>query len=447
MKLIKYFDYLLDDKVNVNPTRMSLLDTRTTAIVSYLKRDEVFGPILKTDIPQGSYAQKTIIRPRPDFTYDADLLLHLDPVPDWEYNEYVGKLYTALGRSPVYMDMRSRRTRCVVVDYADEFHVDLVPYIELDGAGYVTNRHTGERERTDPKGFTGWLKDRNRDANGHLVKTIRLLKYARDITWGFNVKSVLLTTLVGERISATAEVLDSGCYADVPSTLRKVVVDLDDWAQARPSLPPITDPGGTDDRFDQRWDQEGWSAFRDKLHALGQKVDEAFYEPDKDKSVKAWQTVFGDGFVVPPATAGAGVRRGLVVVRGKQVVPTERYLDRDLGIPFQLNGHRVVVDARVVRKDGFRAYGLADNGNRVERSRTVSFEVTSCTVPGIYDVYWKVRNEGPDAAGRDALRGEILRRGKRITEQTAYVGPHWVECYIVKDGRCLARTRQPVNIF
>lgn len=49
--------------------------------------------------------------------------------------------------------MPHRRTRCVYIDYADEFHVDLVPYIEIDSRGYITNRHTGEREFTDPKGF------------------------------------------------------------------------------------------------------------------------------------------------------------------------------------------------------------------------------------------------------------------------------------------------------
>lgn len=101
------------------------------------------------------------------------------------------------------------------------------------------------------------------------------------------MKSVVFTILIGERASATAEVLDPGCYADVPSTLRKIVADLDAWLQARPSPPAIVDPGGTEDRFDRRWDQAGYSVFRDKIHRLHAKVDEAFYECDRDKSVTA----------------------------------------------------------------------------------------------------------------------------------------------------------------
>ena len=80
------------------------------------------------------------------------MLVHLDPVPDWAPSEFVGKLYTALGRSSIYEDMRHRRTRCVYIDYADEFHVDLVPYVERDGGGYITNNKTNQFEFTDPKG-------------------------------------------------------------------------------------------------------------------------------------------------------------------------------------------------------------------------------------------------------------------------------------------------------
>jgi hypothetical protein len=446
VKLISYFDHFLVEKVNLNPTRMDLLDTRTTAITNFLTRDEIFGPLLKTTIPQGSFAQKTIIRPCADGTFDADVLVHLDPVPDWEWCEYVGKLYTALGRSPVYKEMRHRRTRCVYVDYADEFHVDLVPYVEIDGCGYITNRKTDSSELTDPKGFTGWLKDQHRVAGGNLIKVIRLFKHVRDITWGFSVKSVILTTLVGERVSVVAEMLDTGCYADVPSTLRKVVADLDDYLQANPLLPAIVDPSGTQDRLDERWDQAGYTTFRAKVRALRAKVDEAFYAVDRETSLAAWQAIFGAGFVAPPATASSS-RSGLIVVRGKSLVSTERFLDKDFGIPFAQSGHSVTISGRVKAKDGFRSYRLADRNCRVEKRRSLLFEVESCSVPGPYDVYWKVRNTGREAETAGGLRGEIRKRGCVITEPTAYAGPHWVECYVVRDNRCLARATHPVNIF
>jgi hypothetical protein len=447
MKLIKYFDAFLENTVNLNPSRMELLDTRTTAITNFLKKDEVFGPLLKATIAQGSYAQKTIIRPRADGTFDADLLLQLDPMPDWAAREYVGKLYTALGRSPIYKDMRHRRTRCVYVDYHDEFHVDLIPYVESNDKGYITNNKTNEFEFTDPKGFTGWLKDQNQITGGNLIKVIRLLKYVRDITWGLSVKSVIFTTLIGERVSQIAPMLDANCYSDVPATLKKIVDDLDDYLQNNPWLPTIVDPGGTGDRFDQRWDQEGYAAFRTRFHALRAKVDEAFAAEGIDPSVTAWRAIFGEAFKTPATSISSSASRGaLVLVEGKSLPVTERFLDRDLGIPFIQNGHSVRLAGRVVRKEGFRHYRLSDQGNRVGKSRNLVFEIETCSVPEPYDVYWKVRNNGVEAQSAGSLRGEIRMGGRAHRESTLYSGSHWVECYVVKNGRCLARARQAVNI-
>ena len=170
VKFTKCLDHFLEDKVNLNPTRMDLLDTRITAIVNFLKGDEVFGPLLKTMIPQGSYAQKTIIRPRADGTFDTACWSTSIPCPTGPGAS------TSASSTPPLAAAASTRT-CATGGPGAKFRVDLVPYVEIDGRGYITNRHTGDREFTHTKGFTGWLKDRNRDADGHLIKTIRLLKY------------------------------------------------------------------------------------------------------------------------------------------------------------------------------------------------------------------------------------------------------------------------------
>ena len=107
---------------------------------------------------------------------------------------------------------------------------------------------------------------------------------------------------------------------------------------------------------------------------------------------------------------------------------------------------RVRIVGRVERQAGFRSYDLPTQGNRVRKGRTLRFRITGCDVPLPYDVYWKVRNRGKEAADRGQLRGEITHGGTTKTEPTAYRGSHWVECYIVKDGKCLARSKQPVIV-
>ena len=74
-------------------------------------------------------------------------------------------------------------------------------------------------------------------------------------------------------------------------------------------------------------------------------------------------------------------------------------------------------------------------------------------VPGPFSVYWQVVNTGDEARGVSQLRGQILPAktagigGLTQKEATAYRGMHWIECFIVKDGRCVARSGEfVVNI-
>ncbi len=63
-----------------------------------------------------------------------------------------------------------------------------------------------------------------------------------------------------------------------------------------------------------------------------------------------------------------------------------------------------------------------------------------------FQVYWQVVNTGKEAEDEGALRGEIALSktagvgGLKQTESTLYTGNHWVECFIVKNGVCVARS-------
>ena len=70
---------------------------------------------------------------------------------------------------------------------------------------------------------------------------------------------------------------------------------------------------------------------------------------------------------------------------------------------------------------------------------------TNCPQP--YSIYWKVRNVGAEAAKRNMIRGEIkLTDNTHQKENTDFYGPHYVECFLVKRGICVARARIDVTI-
>jgi hypothetical protein len=74
-------------------------------------------------------------------------------------------------------------------------------------------------------------------------------------------------------------------------------------------------------------------------------------------------------------------------------------------------------------------------------------------VPKPFDVYWQVVNTGTESNEAKQLRGQIFSSktagvgGLTQKETTLYTGMHWIECFIVKNGICVARSGEfVVNI-
>jgi hypothetical protein len=310
MQLADHFDVLLKDTVNLSQAKLDLLENRVESIYEALKADDEVGSLIISKSPQGSWAQRTIINPVGNNEFDADFMLDMKENPDWSGSPktYIDQVYAALHRHSTYKNMpHSRKCRCVALVYANSMHVDIVPHLNrADGREVIVNRDDDKWEKTNPQGFTAWMKDKDSIANGNLRKIIRLMKYLRNHKNSFTgTRSILLTTLLGERVTELQEISNPGYYSNVPTTLLHVTKDLDAWLQARPIKPSILDPSNIEIDFDHRWDQSTYSYFRDRIHTHAAQVEEAYQEPDKDRSVRLWQDIFGRGFKAPTASSSS----------------------------------------------------------------------------------------------------------------------------------------------
>ena len=123
------------------------------------------------------------------------------------------------------------------------------------------------------------------------------MKYYKVHRNRFNgVRSIILTTLLGEQVSATAVAIDPTCYGNLPTTLLTIVSDLNRYLQARPTKPSILNPAGDGTTFDHRWDQSTYSNFRDRMKVCSEKMEAAAAETDPERSMKLWQDIFGPTF-------------------------------------------------------------------------------------------------------------------------------------------------------
>lgn len=289
----------LANTVNLNQSRLDDLHGRVQAIMNCLRKDPTLGPLVKTHLRQGSWAHRTIIKPLPGDEFDADILLHLAEVRDWSENPrtYINQLYQAFSRSATYRDMVEKKNRCVRIHYANDCHVDVVPYLVrgfFENQKVIVDHAANTFERTNPEGFTSWMRREDKRASNNLRKTIRLMKYLRDRQDAFSVPSIILTAMIGNQVSGWTEFWNG--YNDLPTAFMRLVCSLDNYLQQHEKMPPVTDPGRPDTTFNRRWDERRYAHFRDEVNTLAGKVKAAHAEEDQARSVALWQKVFGPKF-------------------------------------------------------------------------------------------------------------------------------------------------------
>lgn len=102
-----------------------------------------------------------------------------------------------------------------------------------------------------------------------------------------------------------------------------------------------------------------------------------------------------------------------------------------------------------ITQDGFKPKLLSEfikNKFMIKQNRKLKFKIMENNVLKPYDIYWKVRNVGYEAIRRDCIRGQIKKGTNYLNETANFYGPHYVECYIIKSGICVARDRISVSI-
>lgn len=293
MKHEHYFNNFLSDHVNLNQSRIDMLENRVGTITNLLK--ENFSGYRKYST-QGSYAHKTIIKPVQDNDeFDADILVFIRDDnfnPNSFVTDYVNNIYAVFSNDGNYHDKTHRNTRCVTINYAGDFHLDIVPCIEHNDIHYICNRKDKKYEKTDGDGYKSWLAGKNSVVgNNNFRKTTRLFKFLRDHKDNFSVKSILLTTMLGNQVGDYDTAI-----CDLPTTLKTLSNKLNSFLQSYPNVPIIKNPVMHEEDFNRHWDQKKYQNFRDKFNLYNTKINEAFEEKNHNESIKKWRFLFGDGF-------------------------------------------------------------------------------------------------------------------------------------------------------
>ena len=69
-------------------------------------------------------------------------LLFMKYQPGKKPADYINDAYNCLREHGTYRDMVHRKTRCVMVDYSGNFHLDIVPCVEINRQRHICNNKT-----------------------------------------------------------------------------------------------------------------------------------------------------------------------------------------------------------------------------------------------------------------------------------------------------------------
>lgn len=286
------FREFLRYEVNLNQDRLHRLQVSVRDVNRRLKRNL---PGYQNIDRQGSYGLDTLVKPvNEDDEYDADVQVVMNPNPNWKARDYLDAVADTLSKENNFVDKISLSNRCVTLNYAGDFHLDVVPRVTRQGGHFICNRERNCFEETDGTGYRNWFSGKSRITRVNLKRAVRLLKYVRDRQDNYVAKSILLTTLAGNAIHAS----DRGTEGvrTVANTLTTVLTRMDDYLQGHPTMPEIKNPVLPSEDFNRHWNPDRYGYFRERVHSHAEIARQALASPSIEDSIRIWRRLFGKNF-------------------------------------------------------------------------------------------------------------------------------------------------------
>jgi hypothetical protein len=265
-------------------TQFRNAEEKYRAVGDWLAADDSSLALFAPEVyPQGSMLLGTTVRPYGQNEYDLDLVCQLHwcaqqpplTIYDW--------VQSRMAANETYREMLGKLKRCLRLNYAGSFHLDILPACPNDqiGNGFiiVPDRKLECWKHSNPKGFAAWFlaQCRVRDQLAErmlkgsveplpsavpsqykfpLQRIVQLMKRHRDIFFSGGrdiARSVILTTLAG------------GFYQGQRSlslALEGVLDGIHFTLEANPAVPRIENPTHPDENFADTWDQAKYEQFK-----------------------------------------------------------------------------------------------------------------------------------------------------------------------------------------
>jgi len=486
--------------LDVTEAQYQTVIDRYTAVGRHLCKDDSplkpYSPEIK---PQGSFLFGTMVRPIvEDDELDVDLVCRLKAKKaSWTQENVKNTVGDQLKADEEYkrmLDEEGNRCWTLVYHEASKFHMDILPAVieetqllllekslrnmskaeverlainitDKRRADYRTERNASRWLKSNPWGYAAWLKDRAsldlykafsiREAveplpkyqkgKEPLLRVIQIFKRHRDIMFGGDDNkpiSIIITTLVAKAY---------GKETDLLAAIQHILASMEDFIETRFSpehgrnFKWISNPVNECENFADQWtlEEDREHRFYDWLEKV--RSDFAHLQTlDITRAYRFLKELLGTRSVneaIEDVGLGKLITETYQPVNYQASLLTVAHRERprwDLNLKYKVEVH-----GRYKSSKG--ANHSITSRSTVPKSAEIFF-VAGTNVPKPFDVYWQVVNTGDEADRAHGLRGGIFhsktagKGGLNQKEYSEYTGLHWVECFIVKNGICVARS-------
>ncbi len=172
MLITESFDAQLDDllericrKLQISQTQRKLAHEHYDAVGKWLSEEGSSLANIRTTIyPQGSLRIGTTVKPLDYQEYDLDMVCELNI--EWRNNNplaVLNAIESRLKENEIYIPMIERKNRCIRLNYAGQFHMDILPACPNGqynhGCVKVPDRETQDWKDSNPKGYAKWFEN------------------------------------------------------------------------------------------------------------------------------------------------------------------------------------------------------------------------------------------------------------------------------------------------
>lgn len=415
---------------NIEPSKSTkrYISSVQTNLRDYLKSHDNYKDVHDRTFLSGSYAKHTSVRPTLfDGKRDVDIVVVTSYNEKSDSQDVINELYDILIEKEKYKKA-TIQSHSVGVEMGG-IEIDIVPVIKNENSDnhLIGTSNINQWEETDPEGHIEWSTDINIENDSAYKPLVKIIKWWRRNNCPTNIKypkGLALEVIVANNLGNCDLSIE-----DYLITCFENIVDAysDDIINKR--VPYLQDPCIENNNLLRNF------SFND-FHEFIKKIQEHLtLLGEKGTANAIWQEILGDEFPSgndENASQYTGDFNNPLTVQHKQ---------RPLWTGPM--GNAVIIRGKIDLQDG-RLFSIESDGPSLPKGCGLTFTAFHSTQKD-YSVKWQIVNTGEEATMKGNLRGgfEESKPNPNIKiESTEYKGAHSIQCYVIKKGQCVAKSKE-----